>query len=519
MLLTLLVTILCLTLSYLLYCYLQHLKEVKRVQHIPGRNYPFELLFFFFYAKYDFYFLNFRQCHNLKEFGPYWRITAGTKTFVYLTKPEHVKEVFITHNKHFIKNEGLTKKVQLVNKTNNIFAAKGGEEWARHRALCNNGFTDGKLKEYFENHFHEIIGKRAMNQLRKESQENDGIVNMSQLMSNITIDIIGKVGFGLNCNSIEDKNEQLPYLSNQCFRAAQILLFLPESLIHILSNILPIQRLKEASNVMKEWPALLRNIVMEKKKELANELDESVNVKKDNLITQMLKQESEKYAKFTIDEVISNSNVVLLAGNDTTSITLSWLWYFLAQRLDLQKKIKKEIDNFIVKNRSTNNQALNTKDINLTLEEFDNNFPFIKNCIYETLRLRIPAPNIPRIAAKTVKFNNDGLIIPKDCHTIVMLGMIHLNEKYFGENVEEFHPERFEKLDLEKERFIFNPFAAGIRKCIGYKFAMLEMVDVIVNVMQRYQLELAMENNVKEVINFTVGPDKPIFVKVTPWNN
>ncbi|KAL9651108.1 hypothetical protein ABK040_002825 [Willaertia magna] len=504
-------TITCLIAGYLFYCYLQHLKEVNKVKHIPGKSYPFQLLFFLFHAKHDFHMLNIRPYHNFKQFGPIWRITVGNKTWIYSTKPEHVKELFITKNKHFLKNDQEILRLQTCGPINNVFAASGGEEWTRHRALLTNGFTDGKLKEYFENNFNDIID-RAVNYVKDKISKENNIINISKLMSHITVDIIGKVGFGLNCNSIEDEKEELPYLSNLCFRSAQVLIFLNRFTLNLFSKILNNERIKETKYILEKWPKYMRNLVLQKKNELSNELEEEVDLKKDNLITQMLKMENPQYGKLTIDEVIANSHSLLLAGNDTTSITLSWLWYYVAQDLELQKKLKKECDEFIL------NYRPNLKDsLNLTFEEYEQHFNLIKNTINEALRMRTPAPNLNRTAIKTITLS-DGLIIPKDSIFVVMLGMISFNEKYFGKDTEQFHPERFDNLDLEKERFIFNPFSIGNRKCIGYKFALLEMVDVVVNLIYRYRLELAMEGNVKEVVNFTVGPEKDILVKLIPWN-
>ena len=95
---------LALMVTYILVTLYKHRKEVQRVSHIPGRNYPFKLLFILFH-KNDFFWNDKKQYHNYNEFGPYWRITVGDKTIFHTCKLDHYKEIAITKTKYFEKDE------------------------------------------------------------------------------------------------------------------------------------------------------------------------------------------------------------------------------------------------------------------------------------------------------------------------------------------------------------------------------------------------------------------------------
>lgn len=59
--------------------------------------------------------------------------------------------------------------------------------------------------------------------------------------------------------------------------------------------------------------------------------------------------------------------------------------------------------------------------------------------------------------------------------------------QYFS-NPDEFNPDRFIAIDETTNPYVFIPFSAGSRNCIGQKFALLEIKSTISKILRHYEL-------------------------------
>jgi hypothetical protein len=64
--------------------YFLHIKELQRVKHIPGDSY-WSVLAFVFSKRANFFKHPEFQKENFKKYGSKWRITIGTRTFIFFT--------------------------------------------------------------------------------------------------------------------------------------------------------------------------------------------------------------------------------------------------------------------------------------------------------------------------------------------------------------------------------------------------------------------------------------------------
>lgn len=85
--------------------------------------------------------------------------------------------------------------------------------------------------------------------------------------------------------------------------------------------------------------------------------------------------------------------------------------------------------------------------------------------------------------------SDDGRILPADTNFNLMLFVMFRSEKYF-EEPEKFDPNRFIDGDGNEKYnpYMFIPFSAGSRNCIGQKFALLEMKSTISKLLRYYEL-------------------------------
>ena len=141
----------------------------------------------------------------------------------------------------------------------------------------------------------------------------------------------------------------------------------------------------------------------------------------------------------------------------------------------------------------------------LSLEDMPR-FPYVNAIVKETLRLVPPAPNIGRMAVKEVTVG--GYVIPKGTYVFVDAFSIHRDPQLYAKP-HEFAPERFlpggEAVAEGFPPCAYIPFGAGPRKCLGYKFALLELTLAVVRIYKEFVFRLCPEQVEEDIPNMTMG--------------
>lgn len=169
------------------------------------------------------------------------------------------------------------------------------------------------------------------------------------------------------------------------------------------------------------------------------------------------------------DEVMT----LLLAGHETTAQALSWTWYLLSKHPAVERQLRKEID-------SLGGKPPTVADLP--------NLKYTDMVVKESLRRYPPAWLFSRTAKEDDVVG--GYKIPKGATVMLSPYVMHHHPKYW-ENPEGFDPDRFSDEEHKKRpRFAYFPFAAGPRMCIGWHFAMMELVTCVAAIVQRVKLNL-----------------------------
>ncbi|KAI9652716.1 MAG: hypothetical protein M1831_006609 [Alyxoria varia] len=198
----------------------------------------------------------------------------------------------------------------------------------------------------------------------------------------------------------------------------------------------------------------------------------------------------------------------LSAGEETSAVTLTFLFYELAQRPELQERLRDEarslqpsvaVDPPPSSSPDTAAAAAATKK-QLPSAKALSNLPLLHAVLMETLRLHaaIPGPQ-PRVTPRNRKtilgpFGD----IPGDVRVSANAYSLHRNSDVFPEP-EAWRPERWldEEKDggeAERERMRwFWAFGSGGRMCIGSNFAMQTMRAVTVALVGNFRCEMVDE--------------------------
>ncbi len=188
----------------------------------------------------------------------------------------------------------------------------------------------------------------------------------------------------------------------------------------------------------------------------------------------------------------------IVAGHETTALTLAWALYLCAFDTEVQDKLREEAQAVLEGRIATADDCPS--------------LPYTEQVIKETLRLYPPAAFLSRTALETDELCKRR-IAPKDT---IMLPVYALHRHHqLWENPDLFDPERFAN-NYKPERYSYLPFGDGPRICIGAQFAMIETKIVLATLISRYKFERIEGKDPKPVLLITLRPDGGVPLKVTP---
>jgi cytochrome P450 len=164
----------------------------------------------------------------------------------------------------------------------------------------------------------------------------------------------------------------------------------------------------------------------------------------------------------------------LLAGQETTSLALTWIWYLLSQHPAARQRLEDEIDSVL------GTRPPDYGDLA--------NLPYARMVIDEAMRLYPPAWGFSREAIGDDQLG--GFHLPRGFLVFVIPFVLHRLPAYWSDPGT-FDPERFTaERSAERPKFVYLPFGAGPRQCIGNQFALIEAQLVLASLAQRYRLNL-----------------------------
>lgn len=187
---------------------------------------------------------------------------------------------------------------------------------------------------------------------------------------------------------------------------------------------------------------------------------------------------------FTVYHIAAGCAQNMVAGSDTTAISLSAILYYLLKNPDCMQKLHDEIREMQTAGTISSNH--------ITFKE-SQNMLYLQAVIKEALRLH-PATGLPleRVVPEGGAVIN-GRMVPENTIVGINSWVEHRNPDIFGTDCDEFRPERWliddtRKLATMNSHWI--PFGLGSRTCIGRHISMLEMSKLIPRLVRDYNFEL-----------------------------
>jgi cytochrome P450 len=222
-----------------------------------------------------------------------------------------------------------------------------------------------------------------------------------------------------------------------------------------------------------------------------------ITVQPANFLEALLLAHDETGASFSAEEIQGNIITILLAGEDTTAHTLTWLLYLLAGHPEVQHKMQQEADTVL-------GAETTPPDIS-TIEQLN----YIEAVAHETLRLKSVAPLMFMEPNRDVELA--GITIPKGTFLMLVNRYGALQEENFTD-AHEFKPERWLESNPSPSAHNRNasiPFGAGPRFCPGRNLALLEIKMAMAMLCKNFSItRVESDLPVNEIFSFTMMPDK-----------
>ncbi|KAH8887218.1 cytochrome P450 [Thozetella sp. PMI_491] len=214
-----------------------------------------------------------------------------------------------------------------------------------------------------------------------------------------------------------------------------------------------------------------------KQKVLEHEKDSFKNEDPRDVSTWLIKAMSENDpsgppSQMALEE---DSRLLVIAGSDTASITLTHCLYYFAKYPDCYRKLQELVDTHFPNGV-----------IDWTYSKVK--IPYLDHVVNETLRLKPPSPSGPQRVTPPQGLQVDDVFIPGDTVVYVPTYTIHRDTRYW-ESAIEFVPERWETMSAEKEPFL--PFSKGEFGCPGKSVAWMELRMALSLIALRFDIAFA----------------------------
>uniref|UniRef100_A0A3B4H085 Thromboxane-A synthase n=1 Tax=Pundamilia nyererei TaxID=303518 RepID=A0A3B4H085_9CICH len=471
----------------------------------------------------------------IKTYGKVCGYYLGRRPVVVVADPDMLRQVLVKDFSSFPNRRVRT----LYRPISDCLLQLKNERWKRVRSVLTPSFSAAKMKEMVP------LIKTATDALMKNLNvhaESGEAFDIHRYFGYFTMDVIASVAFATQVDS--QNNPDDPFVqhaqiafTNNFFRPILLLFFAFPSIMAPLSRFIPSKRQDKMNNFFinsihkiikqrEEQPPEQRRrdflqLILDARAteecvslehfdtsndahetDVRNQQTQSSGTVQENGSQQEQSVRRPQKKMMTEDEIVGQAVIFLLAGYETSSNTLAFTCYLLALHPECQLKVQKEVDDFYTRHDSpdyTNVQELKYLDM----------------VICEALRLYPPGFRFAREIEHDCVVN--GQQLPKGAILDIPAGFLHYDPEHWPEP-EKFIPERFTpEAKAARHPFVYLPFGAGPRNCVGMRLAQLEIKMALMHLFHNFSIKACSDTKVPLELksSSTLGPKNGVFVKIT----
>lgn len=420
------------------------------------------------------------------------------KPVVIIRDPELIKEIAVKHFENFSDHQSfIDEKIDPIF-GKNVLSLKG-DRWREMRSTLSPSFTSNKMKFMFE-----LVSKcsKEFVDYLYEHPEFSSSMEAKDAFTRYTNDVISTVAFGISVNSMENRDNEFYKKGVDATKFGGFFRLLKFFLFRINPRL---TRMAGLSFLSRDTARFFRKVISE----TVRTRDEQNIVRPDMIHLLMQARDKDKPThQMTIDDITAQAFIFFLAGFDTSSTLMCYVVHELALNLDMQERLRKEVDRFI----EEGNGQISYEGL-LKME-------YMEMVTSEALRKYPPVIFIDRVCVQDFELppaeaGHKHLTVCRDNLVWFPVYALHRDPKYFPDP-EKFDPERFSETNRDNiVPYTYIPFGIGPRKCIGNRFALMETKLVIANLLHRFYLRPTEKTRIPikfSKTNFSLMPDHGFWI-------
>ncbi|THU75634.1 cytochrome P450, partial [Dendrothele bispora CBS 962.96] len=439
------------------------------------------------------------------EYGTIFKF-AGCfgEEFLNVSDPKALQYILHASSYHYPKPDDVRNAIRRIFGTAIIWAE--GETHQRHRKALNPAFSASQLKTFlplFQRSTERLSDKWQSEFFSSPSSDTSSEwkqINIHRWLPRITLDIIGKSAFDYKFGALDATSDANINGDDDIDDLGSILRHLFDDSTAISKWSMFLRALRRnlrwdptSQNPFNSWleasKATARDILNKKSQESTQEGDKdilSVLVRSNSL--------TDPHKCLDDNEVLSQMATIILAGHETTASTMNWMLYELARHPEDQRRVREEIQDLRKRKREARqDEEFNSNDydsmkfFNVVIKETLRLYPIVITLFRYTDRDDVIPLEEPVVSASGEKLKEIPVGKGQRVHINIM--GYNKSKSIWGPDAHMWNPERF--LNVKKGSTLgvyanLLTFSAGVRSCIGWRFALLEMQAILAGLLEKY---------------------------------
>ncbi len=412
-----------------------------------------------------------------QSYGATYRLQLGLKDALVISNKETIQKILKDRPDGFRRLSVVENRFDEIG-MNGVFSSEG-EKWRQNRKLSDAIFLPKHIKNFtpilvkITQRLHERFSSLAAS---KEP------VDLLKEFRRYTVDVTTNLAFGEDINSLGLSQTQLekslelvfPMLNQRCQKPFPFWRYFKtkadkkfEAAIGFITQ--QIQAfIEHQKKILRQSPDLMKQ--------------------PQNMLQIMIVAQQE-HADISDKDIIANALTMLIAGEDTTANTLTWMACLIAERQDTTLRLRDE---------------LKSADFKIEDSAIKLRLPFLNAIAFETMRLK-PVAQKMYVEPITDHIIED-MKIPAGTPIFILLNACAFDENTF-QTPQEFDPMRWYGDDANTTSQIL-PFGAGSRMCPGRSLALTEIKLAFATLISKFETTpLQPTDSVEEHFAFTMSPD------------
>jgi cytochrome P450 len=402
----------------------------------------------------------------------------GLKPAIQITHPDYIRRVLIENSTNYGRSP-MTDRLKLILGEGLVTA--DGEHWARQRRLMQPVFQRDKLDGLIS-----VMAAAAEDMLERwNSVARSGTpIDVGAEMGHLALDVISRALFGSSAGAIApDVITSIPVLQEY----TAYLFWTLNPLAGKLYTLEHRRFLKKLATI----DGIIYRFIRERTAAGAGDAD----------MLDALLNARDPETGAAMDETALRDEVItlFLAGHETTANALTWTWYLLDRNPEVREQL--------------NSEAATLASDPAAAEDL-NRLPYAKRVAQEAMRIYPPVWMFNRLALGSDILGDYS--IPPGTTVFIPPWVLHRHPSWW-EDPDRFDPDRFTAArSAGRPRYVYLPFGAGPRTCIGSHLALMEMQVVLTLVASRYRLRLISDHPVSAQALVTTRPSTPVMMRLEP---